>query len=111
VSENRYPKIKVAAVQAGPVFMDRDATVDKACRLIQEAGSNGAQLVAFPEAFIPAYPYWSRYLPPMQSMRYTKELIKQAVQVPSPTTERLTLESWSQPYRKNWFGPMATAKA
>ncbi|HEY9460544.1 MAG TPA: carbon-nitrogen hydrolase family protein [Paralcaligenes sp.] len=89
-SENRYPKIKVAAVQAGPVFMDRDETVDKACRLIQEAGSNGAQLVAFPEAFIPAYPYWSRYLPPMQSMRYTKELIKQAVQVGSPTTERLT---------------------
>lgn len=89
MSENIYPKVRVAAVQAGPVFMDRDATVEKACRLMEEAGQNKAQLVAFPEAFIPAYPYWSRYLPPLQSTRYTKELIKQAVQVPSPTTERL----------------------
>ena len=87
--ENSYPKFRVGAVQAGPVFMDREATVDKACRLIQEAGNNGARLVAFPEAFIPAYPYWSRYLPPLQSVHYTKELIKQAVQIPSHTTELL----------------------
>jgi len=87
--ENSYPKFRVGAVQAGPFFMDREATVDKACRLIQEAGNNGARLIAFPEAFIPAYPYWSRYLPPLQSVHYTKELIKQAVQIPSHTTERL----------------------
>ncbi len=89
MSENSYPKFRVGAVQAGPVFMDREATVDKACRLIREAGNNGARLVAFPEAFIPAYPYWARYLPPLQSVHYTKELIKQAVQIPSQTTERL----------------------
>ncbi len=87
--ENVYPKVRVGSVQAGPVFMDRDATVEKACRLIQEAADNGAQLVAFPEAFIPAYPYWARYLNPMQSLRYTKELLKQAVQVPSRSTQRL----------------------
>ncbi len=90
MKENIYPKCRVGAVQAGPVFMDRDATVDKACQLIQEAGRNGARLLAFPEAFIPAYPYWSRYLPPLQSARYTKELIKQAVQVPSLSTDRLS---------------------
>lgn len=89
MKENIYPKCRVGAVQAGPVFMDLEASVDKACRLIQEAGRNGARLVAFPEAFIPAYPYWSRYLPPLQSARYTKELIKQAVQVPSLSTDRL----------------------
>jgi nitrilase len=89
MKENVYPKCRVGAVQAGPVFMDRDATVDKACRLIREAGRKGARLLAFPEAFIPAYPYWSRYLPPLLSARYTKELIKQAVQVPSLATERL----------------------
>ena len=89
MKENIYPKCRVAAVQAGPVFMDRDSSVDKACCLIREAGRNGARLVAFPEAYIPAYPYWSRYLPPLQSARYTKELIKQAVQVPSLTTDRL----------------------
>lgn len=48
-----------------------------------------AQLVAFPEVFIPAYPYWSRYLSPMLSTRYTKELLKQAVQINSPVTDRL----------------------
>ncbi len=87
--ENVYPKFKVASVQAGPVFMDRDATLEKACRLIEEAGDHGARLIAFPEAFIPAYPYWARYLPPMQSLRHTKELLRQAVQVPGRCTERL----------------------
>lgn len=87
--ENVYPKFKVASVQAGPVFMDRDATVEKACRLIEEAADHGARLIAFPEVFIPAYPYWARYLTPMQSLRHTKELLKQAVQVPSRCTERL----------------------
>jgi nitrilase len=47
--------IKVAAVQAEPVVLNRAATVSKACDLIREAGANGAQLVVFPEAFISTY--------------------------------------------------------
>lgn len=53
-----YPKYKVAAVQAGPVYMDLDATVTKACKLIEEAASNGAKLVGFPESFLSGYPWW-----------------------------------------------------
>ena len=49
-------KVKVALVQAAPVFMDKERTIEKACRLIREAGGNGAELVVFPEVYIPAYP-------------------------------------------------------
>jgi predicted amidohydrolase len=48
---------RVAAVQAEPVWFDLDATVDKTISLIGEAARGGAALVAFPEVFIPGYPY------------------------------------------------------
>jgi aliphatic nitrilase len=85
----RYPKVRVAAVQAGPVYMDLEGTLEKACSLIEEAGRNGARLVAFPEVFVPGYPYWSRYLAPIASVRYTKELLGQAMVIPGPATDRL----------------------
>ena len=47
------PKFKAAAVQAAPVFLDPMATVAKAADLVREAAANGAQLVAFPEVFVP----------------------------------------------------------
>ena len=47
---------KIAAVQACPVYMDRDATIAKACRLIAEVGAAGGDLAVFPEAFVPGYP-------------------------------------------------------
>lgn len=52
---------KAAAIIASPVFdgdINGEATVEKTCQLIEEAASNGAKLVAFPETFIPIYPWW-----------------------------------------------------
>jgi nitrilase len=48
--------VRVAVVQAAPVFMDREATTEKVISLTFEAAEKGAKLVIFPEAFIPAYP-------------------------------------------------------
>src|SRR5256886_17387876 len=51
-------KVRAAAVQATPVFLHRDETVEKAVRLIEEAAAEGAGLIVFPETFIPTYPDW-----------------------------------------------------
>ncbi len=50
--------VRAAAVQAEPVWLDADATTDKVVALIEEAARNDADLVAFPETFIPGYPWW-----------------------------------------------------
>lgn len=86
-----YPKLKVAAVQAAPVFLDREATVDKACRLILEAGENGADAVVFPECFIAAYPCWFGFYPSQHPTcgRLNREMFKNAVEIPSAATDRL----------------------
>lgn len=49
---------KIAIIQEAPALLDRDKTISKTARLIQEAASEGAKLVLFPEAFIPGYPAW-----------------------------------------------------
>lgn len=50
-------QIKVAAIQAEPVWNDLQGGVDKAIAYIQEAASNGANVLGFPEIFIPGYPW------------------------------------------------------
>ncbi len=77
-------EFKAAAVQAAPVFLDTDATVEKACRLIAEAADNGAKLVAFPEVFIAGYPYWNWIMNPIEGSPWFEKLCKSAIEVPGP---------------------------
>ena len=51
------PTCRIAVVQAAPVLFDKAACTDKAVRLIAECAHNGAELIVFPELFIPGYPY------------------------------------------------------
>lgn len=84
-------KFKAAAVQAAPVFLNKKATMDKACSLIAEASKNGAQLIVFPETYIPTYPYW---LPEGHGLWgawvYSwRELLRNSIEIPSEDTEIL----------------------
>ena len=62
------PKVKVATVQASPVYYDIDRTVEKGIALIEEAASNGAKLIAFPELWIPGYPFFFWLNPPIAAL-------------------------------------------
>lgn len=81
---DEFPKFTAAAVQAAPEFLDREATVDKACHLIEEAAREGARLVVFPETWVPTYPFWNMQLPDAWL-----ELYRNAVEVPSPSVTRI----------------------
>ncbi len=85
-------KFKVAAVQAAPVFLDREATVEKACRLVAEAASQGARLIVFPESFIPTYSDWVWAVPPGRERILNQlyaDFLANAVEIPGAAIETL----------------------
>jgi nitrilase len=81
--------VKVAAVQAAPVFLDLKGSLRKALGLIEKAAAEGAQLVVFPEAFLPAWPAWVDEVLPGEDEAWHVRLLEQSVVVPGPVTERL----------------------
>ena len=83
------PVFKVAAVQAAPVFLNTQATIDKACALIQEAAENGAKLVAFPEVFVAGYPYWNWIMTPVEGSPWFDKLCRSAIEIPGPEIHRV----------------------
>jgi nitrilase len=86
--------VKVACVQAEPVVLDREATLDKLAALTAEAVGAAAQLVVFPETFVPVYPssLWARAFAGWADPR-AKEVFARicanAVEVPGPAADRL----------------------
>jgi nitrilase len=92
--ESLRQKYIAAAVQAAPVFLNKHETIGKVCSLIEEARENGADLIVFPEAFIPAYPYWPKDLGTGPERKLVLdayvELYKNSVEIPSEDTERLS---------------------
>jgi nitrilase len=49
---------KLAIVQAPPVFLDRHETLQRAVDYVRQAAAEGAQMIVFPEAYVPGYPAW-----------------------------------------------------
>ena len=88
----QFETYSAAVVQAAPIFLDRRATTEKACKLIREAGKNGARLVAFPEAWIPSFPHWPRALPKGErdlSQDAWIKLYQESVEIPGVETQAL----------------------
>jgi nitrilase len=84
--------ITVACIQAEPVLFDRAATIERIGELAAEAAGNGARLILFPEAFIPAYPSnrWVQFLSAGgDGKRVYAKLARESLEVPGPDTERL----------------------
>jgi nitrilase len=65
-----HPRLRVAAVQAAPAFLDLDASVDKTIDLMRQGAAQGAQLIAFPETWIPGYPWWIWLSSPAAGMQF-----------------------------------------
>jgi nitrilase len=86
--------LTVACVQAEPVVLDRDATLDKLASLTGEAAAHGADLVVFPETFVSVYPSsaWAKALAgwadPRAKAAFAR-LVESAVEVPGPAADRL----------------------
>ena len=81
-------EVKVAAAQIAPEYMDKEGTLERACKAISEVGRKGVDLVVFPETFIPGYAYWRGV-----SLAEWSDLMiqyqKNAVRIPSGDTEIL----------------------
>src|SRR5713226_8784181 len=88
---DKYPVVKVAAVQAASVFLDREGSTERACRLIREAGKKGARLIGFPEGFVPAHPVWYHHHPATGAManELAVLLFKNSVEIPGPEVDAL----------------------
>ncbi len=84
-----HPKFRAAAIQAAPVFLDLDASIDKAIGLIGEAAAKGAKLIAFPETFLPGYPWFIWLDSPAWGMQFIQRYHDNSLVYGSVQADRL----------------------
>ena len=78
------PIVKVSAVHAAPVYMNAAATVSKAISLIDEAARQGAELVVFPESFIPGFPVWAALWAPIYNHDWFRRMVSNSILIDGP---------------------------
>src|SRR3954452_6225494 len=84
-----YPKFKACSAHVAPVFLDAEATVQKAISLVSEAAKAGAKLIAFPESFVPGFPIWASVQAPIHNHDFFKRLAAESIEVPGPEVQEL----------------------
>ena len=89
---SHFEKVRIAAVQATPVILDAEASVEKAIGLLEEAAAEGARLAVLPEAFVSLYPSnaWARQGAGFGGFdRFWKRMWEESLDVPGPLVDRL----------------------
>ena len=88
-----HPKYRVAVVQAAPAWLDLDASIAKSIALIEEAAAKGTKLIAFPEAFIPGYPWYIWLDSPAWAIGrgFVQRYFDNSLSYDSPQAEKLRL--------------------
>ena len=84
-----HPRFRAAAIQAAPVFLDLDASIDKAIGLIAEAAANGAKLIAFPETWLPGYPWFIWLDSPAWGMQFIQRYHDNSLIYGTPEAQRI----------------------
>jgi len=72
-------KYRAAAVQAAPVFLDLERSVEKAIGLIEQAAKQDVRLIAFPETWLPGYPFWIWLGAPAWGMRFVQRYFENSL--------------------------------
>lgn len=86
---DHFEDFTLAAVQAAPVYLDRDASIDKACRLIDDAAAQGADLAVFGETWVPGYAVFAQHPVHPKFQDAVKRFVQNGVEIPSPATDAL----------------------
>ncbi|MEM1193150.1 MAG: carbon-nitrogen hydrolase family protein [Pseudomonadota bacterium] len=81
--------IRLAAIQAAPVLFDKDASTEKACDLIRQAGKDGAAFAVFGETWLPGYPFWIESAVNDATWQASADYLANAVTLGGPETEAL----------------------
>jgi nitrilase len=78
------PVVRVAAVHAASVFLNKRATAEKAVALIKQAAEKGAQLIAFPESFVPGFPVWAALWAPIYNHDLFEAMVENSLDADGP---------------------------
>jgi predicted amidohydrolase len=87
--------LKIAVIQHAPVFLNLEESLEKACALIEQAADQGAELIVFPETWLPGYPVWLDYAPKAALWDYPpakalyRLLVENAITVPGNHLDKL----------------------
>lgn len=76
--------VVAAAAHISPVYLNAGATIEKVCAYIGEAATLGVDVVAFPEAFVPGFPFWPALSAPLHNHDLFLRYVENSVRVPGP---------------------------